>query len=797
MSVSQNILLWIAKRLKIPSDAMNMFKASNEISGIDKKTLPVELIPLNSIQLSRGLLNFTVLQSKLDWVFPFWVNQQYDPGSKSFIPRSHLGLSMNITHRNWTAAGNPECDVEPIVDPRGLVTPFKNGWSIDAWLVIDDKIFLPSAAETAEQNLIDDIPVVKTKYEFENIEFTLITYSYKDNLFFEVHVMNSSAKNIPVKIVISIRPFNPEGISLLNKIVFNENESSFKIYGSIKKDSLYFTRRPDFIHCSNFKNGDSVKILSSKHNGRQNISSVCTAGLANALACFHIDLLPFSNKVIEAYIPLSKQGKYHSYVLPEVKLYWENILNKGAEINIPDTKLNSIVRSSISTLLMLTDADTITPGPFTYHQFWFRDAAYMVWALDSLGYHSITKKIIKSFPFHQTKNGYFRSQKGEWDSNGQAIWTIFRHYSFTKDTDLISSLFDSLFAAVKWISNKRLTGQSFSEEDFFGLMPAGMSAEHLGLADHYFWDNFWSLAGIKSFIDICKVLGREEELKFAEALNTHYRLAVDVAIENVQMKYSLTAIPASPSRDVDCGMIGSICAGYPLQLFEANDKRITDSLNLLKQNYFVNGLFFQHFIHSGMNPYLTLQVAHSYLYAGKRELFWEILNNVVSFSSPTNNYPEAIHPFTKGGSMGDGHHGWAAAEIVLALRDAFIYENSNSNPNEIIFLQGIPGKWFLSSKNFYIKNVPTSDGSISIFIEPVNDVNEINIMIEFHKTKDTKSKWILNLPFENIEVKDGSRTITSIKAVEGNSIINLIPGFVQLTLIVQSVERSIMDSRSS
>ena len=130
-----------------------------------------------------------------------------------------------------------------------------------------------------------------------------------------------------------------------------------------------------------------------------------------------------------------------------------------------------------------------------------------------------------------------------------------------------------------------------------------------------------------------------------------------------------------------------------------------------------------------MNPYLTLQIAHSYLYAGKRELFWEILHDVVSLSSSTNNFPEAIHPITKGGSMGDGHHGWAAAEIVLALHDAFIFENSNSKPKELIFLQGIPRNWFLSSKSFYIKNSPTSEGSINIFIEPVNSENEINIKI--------------------------------------------------------------------
>ena len=765
---------------------MQMFRASNEISGIDKKTLPVELIPLNSIQLSRGLLNFTVLQSRMDWIFPFWINRQYNPNSKSFVPRSHLGLSMNITHRNWTAVGNPECSVEPIVDPRGLVTPFKNGWSIDNWIVMEDRIFLPSASELVEQCLIDNLPAVKTNFIFDDVELTLITYSYKESLYLKINVKNNSGKTAPVQIITSIRPFNPEGISLLNKIEFDRNDNCFLINGSSKKDRLYFTRKPDFIHCSNFKYGDSANILLSKHNGKQNLSSECSAGFANAIASFQIDLLPFSNKEIEIYVPLKENGEYHPYDIPELKLYWNDLLNKGTEIHTPDEKLNNILKSSISSLLMFTDKDFITPGPFTYHQFWFRDAAYMLWALDNFGYHSVTKNIIEQYPYHQMKNGYFRSQKGEWDSNGQAIWTIYSHFNLTKDLSLLNSLFDSLFLAVKWISNKRLTDQSFSDEPFFGLMPVGMSAEHLGLADHYFWDNFWSLAGIKAFIDICKILGKDDELNFAEGLKTHYCLATEVAIENVQKRFSLNAIPASPSRNIDCGMIGSICAGYPLQLFEANDKKIIDSLDLLTQKYFVNGLFFQHFIHSGMNPYLTLQIAHSYLFAGKRELFWNILNDVVSYATSTNNYPEAIHPVTGGGSMGDGHHGWAAAEIALALHDAFIFEKNTPNQKELIMLQGIPQEWFLSSTDFHIKNAPVSDGALDILIKNDSERNFIRINIRYKGSTDPERKWILNLPFECLEVKEGVKSITDIKAGNGNSIINLVPGSAQISFSVQS-----------
>jgi GH15 family glucan-1,4-alpha-glucosidase len=94
---------------------------------------------------------------------------------------------------------------------------------------------------------------------------------------------------------------------------------------------------------------------------------------------------------------------------------------------------------------MLTDGKTITPGPFTYHQFWFRDAAYMLLALDKFGYADFTTAIIKSFPGHQLPSGYFRSQKGEWDSNGQALWISLNHSILTADKKLLAEIFDSLF----------------------------------------------------------------------------------------------------------------------------------------------------------------------------------------------------------------------------------------------------------------------------------------------------------------------------------------------------------------
>ena len=63
-----------------------MFRAATDLSGLDKTTIPRELVPLNSLQLARGLLNFTVFPSLRDWVLPYWAHRQSDPRSSSFIP---------------------------------------------------------------------------------------------------------------------------------------------------------------------------------------------------------------------------------------------------------------------------------------------------------------------------------------------------------------------------------------------------------------------------------------------------------------------------------------------------------------------------------------------------------------------------------------------------------------------------------------------------------------------------------------------------------------------------------------
>ena len=52
----------------------------------------------------------------------------------------------------------------------------------------------------------------------------------------------------------------------------------------------------------------------------------------------------------------------------------------------------------------------------------------MIHALDKLGFHDQAREKLMHLLSRQDKDGYFVSQEGEWDSNGQVIWVMLEHW---------------------------------------------------------------------------------------------------------------------------------------------------------------------------------------------------------------------------------------------------------------------------------------------------------------------------------------------------------------------------------
>ncbi len=244
-------------------------------------------------------------------------------------------------------------------------------------------------------------------------------------------------------------------------------------------------------------------------------------------------------------------------------------------------------------------------------------------------------------------------------------------------------------------------------------MPKSLSAEHLGTVDQYYWDSFWSLAGLRALAAIARELRHENDAGVFEAEASSLEDVLLDSFKAIEQRLGAPLIPSAPFRPFDESAIGSISSVYPLNLFDRALPHPHETLKAIVRRFIDDRGFFHPIIHSGYNAYLTLQVAHALLNEGEIDDAWKIASSMFRQATATYAFPEAIHPVTGGGVMGDGHHGWAAAEVVLFLRDCLLREHEDG----IELFAGAASHLIRKGKNFSLLNAHTAFGRMNVSLE--------------------------------------------------------------------------------
>ncbi len=689
-------------------DPILLLSHLRRFAQVSELTAPKELLRAGAVMQARGLINSQAIQHNMDWVWPYWVERQFDPNDESFLPRAFNLADLNLTHRNWTAIGVPDSVDFTIVDPRGLVTPFFDGWSIDQWIVkTDGTALVPSRLKKVQQEFIlKGNPQIQTIADDQGIVLRSNVDSYQEEPVTICRIKLSAFSPKGGWLAVSLRPYNPEGISFIDKIALLESRRGWKVNGH---SFIHFNAKPDRVNFSRYWDGDVFGQLAVSTEASQ---VECNVGLATAVALFELE--PNRERQIIVSIPLKKdfdrEPSQHSEDFPIQK--WDENLKGLCELEIPNKQFQFLYDAAIRSLILHSPLD-IYPGPFTYKRFWFRDAAFMLHTMLCVGMIDRVEKVIDRFPSRQTRSGYFLSQDGEWDSNGEALWIMQRFCELT-GTKPKPKWRKPIYKAVQWLKARRIKKK---DSPYFGLLPIGFSAEHLGHNDYYYWDDFWGVAGFQAGRYLTAAYG---DKSFAENLlgeSLEFMECIEKSLKNLRGQIGGPFMPASPHRRMDAGAIGSVAAGYPLQLFKANDARLLNTVDYLFKECFFEGGFYQEISHSGINPYLTLHIAQVFLRAGDPR-FFDLMNAIASLASPTGQWPEAIHPRTKGGCMGDGQHLWAASEWVQMIRNCFVREEESDG--KLVLCSGIPKEWLTNGTNLSLGPTLTRFGPIKIQIQTQN-----------------------------------------------------------------------------
>lgn len=660
------IARFIMRRFGVPHDATDMIRSAMKLGNPTKTEWPAETLPMNSRLFASGFWNYSFFQFNRKFLPPLWAVEQYNPESVSFLPRSHNILSMNQTHRNWIGIGFPGRVLEASVDMAGSIMVYPGSYTVEFATVEKGRLIRPHENAADVKITLKSSDRLVCNWRGIAIDYTAAEHG--------IYVKASGNKPL----LLSVRPFNVEGPALLYKLHYSEKKRH--LTGDA---DLMFEKAPDLALVSDWKNGDALRrivpqlrhLRDSKkkiphgHEAKDNIGLTTAAFYFSAAEHCLVNIADHQHDPL----PAALKGKSAAQICDE---YFGQTI--AAEL---PKDYGAWLTHARNHLIALWDYDSIKPGSYTYHHFWIRDAVIMMYALLLLGAKKAVKPIIERFTGMVKPSGLFLSQSGEWDANGQALWILAQYVRFTHDTSII--------VRMKKQINRMLTWLEKASAQNGGVLPPGFSAEHLGPADWYLWDNFWALGGLKAIAPFLKPLGMGER---AEKLYANLSASLTRYLE----QYSY--LPAALGRGKDAGMIGSIAAAYPLQLHDFCDNRMLRSLELIRENYFFRGCFFQENIHSGMNPYLTLQMAESYLQLGRTKQAREILRSIREKTQKAYTFPEAIHVNSGGGCMGDGFHGWASAESVIMIRNLMVREVTLHNGGDaLIWLSGFRDKWLKQS----------------------------------------------------------------------------------------------------
>lgn len=687
---------------------------------------PMELLEQGAAIILSGLNNTMAIQSNLDWVWPLWVERQADPEGEEFIPTAINLIMTNLTCRNWTSIGLPDSPREAMVDPVGMLTMHPYGWSVFPYVRLDGRGHFPprlAASGRVRQELLDgSLPAVVTSYDVHpaldwRSEALAIDADGVEAAAFTHTLSNFGPDHLSLRFGLAIRPYNALTVGHINSIRYGAERGLITVNG---EPGLLLPDRPNRVVLSDRHHGDPL-LRNVLTEGRRSLKS--RSGIACGLAEWDVELAPGATRTITSQGSLDRRlakPAAHRWARTDVATHAAARAARlaslreededGLSVLLPDPRLQEAFNAVKSHLHVFDDGTHFSPGTFLYHTHWFRDSAFIALAFENMGWGRRVAPKLRLYPEKQLADGFFRSQQGEWDSNGQALWTVVNHVRMGGDPVVLGEAFPSLLKGVKWIEKMRRSTCA-SPAPHFGLLPAGFSAEHFGPNDHYYWDNLWSVAGMEATRWTALRLGKDREAAWLSEVTADYREDLASSMEWAYRKNGSRALPCSPYRAPDSAAIGNLVGVSPLMVMGPEEPWVRGTVDFLAESNLRDGLFFQRIIHTGLNPYLSAQLARVMMALGDNR--WRgILDALMRHASPTWTWPEAMHPRMAGGCMGDGDHGWAAAEFVNLVRDILVREAGGC----LLLLHDAPEDWFSQGMRLEVRRAPTLHGTVDFAV---------------------------------------------------------------------------------
>ncbi|MEO8231975.1 MAG: coagulation factor 5/8 type domain-containing protein, partial [Ignavibacteriota bacterium] len=378
------------------------------------------------------------------------------------------------------------------------------------------------------------------------------------------------------------------------------------------------------------------------------------------------------------------------------------------------------------------------------------------------------------------------------DSNGEMIYLIHEYFNFTKDTTLLRSKNENVLKAVEYIESLIAEGSTDhfkngndSVRAYFGLVPESISHEGYSAKPmHSYWDDFFTMKGLKDATDIQLILGEKESYEKIKKLRDTFK-------ENLYNSLSLAMKVRNINYIPGCVELGDFDAtSTTIALTPCNELA-----NLPKpQVYNTFDKYFEFFKNRrdgkidwiNYTPYENRLIG-SFIQLDQPERAHELINFFLNDQRPKgwNHWAEVVwKDYRTPKFIGDMPHTWVGSDFINAIRSMFVYESAPGGEyDESLVLasalyQSAEGGWIDSPNGMSIENLPTYYGEVSYSIKKENNKYVFSIYGDVKLPKNgikiknfNDSKLPLSVTVNGKKIKSFTKNEINVKEFPANVVI--------------------------
>jgi hypothetical protein len=395
---------------------------------------------------------------------------------------------------------------------------------------------------------------------------------------------------------------------------------------------------------------------------------------------------------------------YFAEVHRRTKTFWMRLLQKGAAISVPEEKPSLTYSASLCYTFIGRDGTVIKPGEGFYDNFYLRDGAFQVHALDLAGFTAEARESLAHFLRFQSVDGQFISQTGELDGNGQALWALSAHYALTRDMQWLNQVYPAVRKAISWLRQARQTNVPL-DSPYFGVLFASIAdGENLmQTPKHIVGYDFWNLRGLDCAARMAEALGKESDAREFRALFQEYKTCIEDALR----KSGADWFP--PSYEGVGTSWGNLTMLHPTRLFEPHDSRVTATLDRVRAGFVEGTIRWSPETMRVIHPYMSTYVTNSEIIRGESEKAVDHFYHFLSHTTSTHGFPEGVYYETRTAWNNTLPHLWAAAQYIVLLRNMLL----RSEGEVLHLLPAVPVGWLRPGKEIVVAEAPTLFGKVS------------------------------------------------------------------------------------